>query len=132
MRGRFADTNVLLYLTSGDLQKAKIAERLLDEGLTLSVQVLNEFANVARRKFDMSWPQINHALSIIASVSTVVPLTLAIHRRGLVLAEEHRFATYDAMIVAAAELSGCTTLWSEDMQHGQLIAGRLHIVNPFR
>lgn len=131
MRGRFADTNVLLYLTSGDLQKANVAERLLDEGLILSVQVLNEFANVARRKFDMSWAQVNHALGVIAAVSTVVPVTLAIHRRGLALAEEHRFATYDAMIVAAAELSGCSTLYSEDMQHGRLIAGQLRILNPF-
>jgi predicted nucleic acid-binding protein len=131
MSGRFADTNVLLYLTSGDLAKAQTAERLLDEGLVLSVQVLNEFAHVARRKFGLSWAQTNDMLGTITSVSTVVPLTLETHRRGLALAELHRFATYDAMIVAAAELSGCDVLYSEDMHAGMLVAGRLRIVNPF-
>ncbi len=131
MSGRFGDTNVLLYLTSGDIGKSETAERLLDEGLVLSVQVLNEFAHVARRKFGLSWVQVQHLLRNIASVSTVVPLTLAIHRRGLSLCEQHRFATYDAMIVAAALQHGCEVLYSEDMQHGLLVEGRLRILNPF-
>ena len=132
MSDRFADTNVLLYLTSGDQRTAHTAERRLDAGLILSVQVLNEFAHVARRKFGLDWAQVNHLLGVVASVSTIVPLTLEIHRRGLALAEAHHFATYDAMIVAAALEAGCTTLYSEDMHDGQRIAGRLQIVNPFQ
>ncbi len=131
MSGRFSDTNVLLYLTSGDIEKAATAERLLEEGLTISVQVLNEFANVARRKFMLEWPHVHHLLRNIATVSVVMPLTLEIHRSGLGLAERHNFSIYDAMIIASALEAGCTTLYSEDMRHGQLIAGRLRIANPF-
>lgn len=131
MSGSFSDTNVLLYLTSADIEKATTVERLLEEGVTISVQVLNEFANVSRRKFRLEWPHVHHLLRNIATVSAVVPLTLEIHRSGLGLAERHNFSIYDAMIIASALEAGCTTLYSEDMQHGQLIAGRLRIANPF-
>lgn len=131
MSDRFADTNILVYLTSADRRKSDTAERLLDDGLMLSVQVLNELALVLRRKVKLDWEQVHHLLRNVAAVSTVVPITLDIHRRGLMLSEEHNFHIYDAMIVAAALEAGCTTLYSEDMQHGQLIAGRLRILNPF-
>ena len=131
MSGRFSDTNILLYLTSEDIEKAATAERLLEKGLTISVQVLNEFANVSRRKFGLEWSHVHHLLRNIATVSVVVPQTLETHRSGLGLAERHNLSIYDAMIVAAALEAGCTTLYSEDMQHGQVIAGRLHIINPF-
>lgn len=131
MSDRFADTNILVYLTSGDRSKSDTAERLLDEGLVISVQVMNELALVLRRKIKLEWQPVHHLLRNIAAVSTVVPLTLDIHRLGLVLSEKHSFPICDAMIVAAALEAGCTTLYSEDMQHGQLIAGRLRITNPF-
>ena len=131
MNDRFADTNVLLYLTSKEIVKARVAERLLGEGLVISVQVMNEFANAGRRKIGLSWAEIHEMLDTISAISTVVPLTLAIHRRGLAIAERYLLATYDAMIVAAALEAGCDTLYSEDMQHGQMIEGRLRIANPF-
>ena len=131
MNDRFADTNVLLYLTSKEIVKARVAERLLGEGLVISVQVMNEFANAGRRKIGLSWAEIHEMLDTISAISTVVPLTLAIHWRGLAIAERYLLATYDAMIVAAALEAGCNTLFSEDMQHGQMIEGRLRIANPF-
>lgn len=129
--GVFVDTNVLLYLYDDDPAKAqRVADVLLLRPL-ISVQVLNEFANVSLRKLSMTWPDIRKALYHIRSVCPVLPLTVETHGRGVELASLHKLAVYDAMIVAAAEAGGCDVLFSEDMQHGRRIAG-LRIADPFR
>ncbi len=132
MPGSFFDTNVLLYLASSDPAKADRAERLVADGGTISVQVLNEIANVARRKMRMSWKEINGFLAMVRGLVPVVPMTVETHEAGIALAERYGFSTYDAMIAASAILDGCHTLWSEDMQHGMEIDNGLRIVNPFR
>jgi predicted nucleic acid-binding protein len=114
------------------LGKAKRAEEIVAAVGAISVQVLNEIANVARRKMRMSWRETHGFLSIVQSLLTVTPLTAQSHRAGLVLAERYGFSIYDAMIVASAILGACDTLWSEDLQHGMVVDGRLRIVNPFR
>jgi predicted nucleic acid-binding protein len=129
---QFIDTNVLLYLLSADTIKANRAEKILVVGGTVSVQVLNEFASVASRKLKMSFAEIREVLSTIRALCKVVPLNEETHDRGLQIAEKHKFSIYDVMIVAAALLSGCSILLSEDMQHGQKIEGTLKIQNPFR
>lgn len=131
MEGRFVDTNVLLYLASGDPQRADQAEAVLAQGGTISVQVLNEIANVLRRKMRMSWPDTHVFLDMIRALLTVEPVTLAIHEKGLVVAERYGLSIYDGLIVAAALTTGCNTLLSEDMQNGLVIEGCLRIVNPF-
>ncbi len=128
----FFDTNISLYLLSADQAKADRAEELLAEGGLISVQVLNEFAAVASRKLRMSWPEIREVLDQIRAVSIVEPMTVETHERGLLIAERYGLFLYDALIVAAALLSGCSILYSEDMQHGQIIDGQLTICNPFR
>lgn len=129
---RFFDTNVILYLLSEDKSKADRAEELLQEGGVISVQVLNEFSSVGLRKLKMTVAEIREVLSIIRTLCHVVPLTEEAHDRGLDLVRDRGFSLYDAMIVATAELTGCTVLFSEDMQHGQSVEGRLKILNPFR
>jgi predicted nucleic acid-binding protein len=131
MPGSFFDTNVLLYLASGDAAKADQAEAHLAAGGTISVQVLNEIANVARRKMRMSWARTRVFLTALRGLLLVQPVTAGIHEAGLEIAERYRLSIYDAMIVAAALHAGCDTLWSEDMQHGMTLEGRLRIVNPF-
>jgi predicted nucleic acid-binding protein len=131
MPGSFFDTNVLLYLASGDPAKADRAERLVAVGGTISVQVLNEIANVARRKMQMSWKETNGFLAMVRGLLPVVPVTIETHETGIALAERYGFSTYDAMIAASAMLSGCDVLWSEDLQHDMAVDDRLRIVNPF-
>jgi predicted nucleic acid-binding protein len=132
MPASFLDTNVLVYVASSDAMKAEQAETIIAGGGAISVQVLNELANIARRKMRMSWSEIHRLLSTLRSLLTVYPLTLETHETGLALAERYGLSTYDAMIVASALGAGCDTLWSEDMQHGMVIDGRLRIANPFR
>lgn len=132
MSGRFFDTNVLLYLASDDAAKADRAEELLADGGTVSVQVLNEVANVGRRKMGLSWVELHAFLGLFRRLLEVRPVTAAIHDRGLAIAERYGLAIFDSMIVASALDSGCDRLWSEDMQHGLTIDKRLLIENPFR
>ncbi len=132
MPGNFFDTNVLMYLASSDLAKADRAEAVLRDGGAISVQVLNEIANVTRRKLRMSWEDTRGFLSSLRGLLTVHPVTAETHELGLSLAERYNLAIYDAFIAASALLSECDLLWSEDMQDGLAIDRRLRIVNPFR
>ncbi len=127
----FVDTNVLLYLLSVDAAKADRAEALLSERIVISVQVLNEFANVARRKFGLEWSELAQAMVDIRRFADVQPLTIDTHDRGMALAQRYHLNIYDAMIAAAALEAGCTTLASEDFQSGQRLDGRLTVRNPF-
>ena len=127
----FFDTNVVLYLLSADAAKADRAEDLLASGGTISVQVLNEFAAVARRKIRMSWPEIRETLTPIRAVCAVEPLSTATHDQATKISERYGLSVYDSLIVAAALLAGCKTLYSEDMQDGQIIERKLTIRNPF-
>jgi len=127
----FIDTNVLLYLLSSDADKADRAETILQTGGLISVQVLNEMANVALRKLAMPWEEINEVLSLIRAMCRVEPLTVETHDRGRHVAERYKLNVYDAMIAASALLGECEILYSEDMQHGLLIDDQLRIRNPF-
>ena len=131
MKASFFDTNILIHLASDDAAKADRAETTIAAG-AISVQVLDELANVARRKMGMSWADIRVFLRTLRALLTVHPLTLEVHETGLVLAERFGMSTYDAMIGASAIHAGCDTLWSEDMQHGMALAPGLRVLNPFR
>jgi predicted nucleic acid-binding protein len=127
----FIDTTVLLYLLSPHEGKADRAEEVLGARGTISVQVLNEFTNIARRKLSMPWAEIGDLLALVRSFCETKPLTLETHERGLLVAERYGLSLYDSMIVAAALVAGCETLYSEDMQHGLLVEKQLRVCNPF-
>ncbi len=127
----FIDTNVVLYLFSADTAKADRAEELLAEGGMVSVQVLNEFVSVARRKLTMTWLDIGDVLTQIRAVCRVEPLTVETQARGVAIAERYNLSIYDATILASALDAGCSVVYTEDMQHGQVIEDVLTIRNPF-
>lgn len=127
----FADSNVLLYVTSDDSNKAGVATRVLNSRPAVSVQVLNEIVNVTRRKFGRSWRDVREFLDRIAPFVEVRSVTLDTHRRALMIAERYQTSWWDALIVAAALEAECDTLYSEDMHAGLVIDDRLRIVNPF-
>lgn len=128
----FLDTNILLYVFSGDTVKADMAEQVLSRGGFISVQVLNEFASVAHRKMDMSFSEIRAVLLPIQQICQTVSLHSDTHTDALWIAEKFGFNFWDALIVASAFEADCTLLYTEDLQHGQIVAERLRIVNPFQ
>ena len=130
MSGDFIDTNVVLYLLD-DGHKADRAEALMANGPRISVQVLNEAEVNCRRKAGMSWEETGAFLSGIKALCPVEDLTLQTHEVGRALAERYGCSVYDAMIVAAALIAGCTTLYTVDMHDGLLVEDQLRLVNPF-
>lgn len=127
----FFDSNILVY-AFGDEPRTAVAYELLQRGGAISTQSLNELANVLRRKFKWDWPRIHAAIETVTDrCSILVILDLDLHRLGLRLAERYTLSIYDAMIAAAAVTAECDTLYSEDMQDGLVIDGRVSVVNPF-
>ena len=127
----FLDSNILLYAYSDDRRSAA-AKKITSEPFSISVQVLNEFANVSAKKQKLDWDTIEERLTAIVTLAeTILPLTMETHLLGIEIARRYRLQLHDSMIVAAALLADCTTLHSEDMHHGLVIEDHLTILNPF-
>ena len=128
----FVDTNIVIYAFATDDPQAATAGLILSRRPAISVQVLNEFAAVCRRKQELPWDEIAARLAVVRELcSAVLPLTIDVHATAMRLAATAGIGVYDSLIVAAALQAGCATLWSEDMQDGRLIDDRLTIRNPF-
>jgi len=129
----FFDSNVLIYaMVSGDARREP-AQQLMEQGGVISVQVLNEFVNVALRKMRMPWDDIIDALDAVRILFPLpVSITLDTHEAALRVAQQYGFGIYDAQIAASALEANCSTLYSEDLQDGQVIADTLTIRNPFK
>lgn len=126
------DSNVLLCLVSSDPLKAGRAREIVAKGGGISVQVLDEIANVLRRKAGMPRPDIRLFLSTVRDLLTVQDISIEAHDAGLALAERYGLSVHDAMIAASAPGAGCDILWSEDMHDGLLVQGKLRVTNLFR
>ena len=132
----FIDTNLLIYADSGDEPvKQRIALTLLkqlrlNQTGVLSTQVLNEYCNVALNKLKLPHADIREQMQFWEQYE-VVQVTPAIIHMGLDLHQTRSLGFFDALIVAAAKTSGCTVLYSEDMNAGEMVNG-VRIVNPFR
>lgn len=126
----FFDTNILVYAqTTGP--KGILARRLLTADGVISVQVLNEFSNVMRKKSGKSWPEIKAAIADIeAALADIRPISVQTHRKAMVICEANQLSFYDALIIAAASEAECGLLWTEDLHNGAKIAG-VKIQNPF-
>ncbi len=128
---RFLDTNILIYAFAAEDAKGEIAERALAAGGSISVQVLNEFANVSRRKLGLEWSEIGKRIELVKSlVETPSPLTADIHDAARDFARSRKIEFYDALIVAGALAAKCDLLLSEDFQNGAKF-GKLQVLNPF-
>jgi predicted nucleic acid-binding protein len=128
----FFDTNVLIYAVAQNDPRSAQAEELLTSGGALSVQVVNEFVSVARRKILMSWKDVTEAVDAFRILCpSPIPVTVEMHEAALRIAEKHGYNIYDALVVAAALEAGCAALYSEDLHDGQRIDRQLTIRNPF-
>lgn len=128
----FFDTNILISAVGKNDPRAAKAEALLASGGVISIQSLNEFVSVARRKLGMSWKEVKEFLDLICVLCpNPVPISIDTHREALAVAEKYGYSIYDALIASAALDAGCKTIYSEDLQDGQIINRQLTIRNPF-
>ena len=118
----FFDSNVLIYAFTQAGDKTDTARQMLSRGGAVNVQALNETANTLQRKFNVGWPRIGQIVdAILRACPNPLPLTLDTHRAALRICERYGYSIYDGLIIAAAKEAGCATLYSEDLQHGQII-----------
>ena len=128
----FVDSNVLLYLLGDDLRKNLIARRILYASPVISTQVIAENLNIIFRKlFLTDSAKINGHKEWLEGFCEVVVVTAEILSQALRLKERYLYQWYDCVILATALANNCETLYSEDMQHGQVIEGSMTIINPF-
>jgi predicted nucleic acid-binding protein len=127
----FFDTNALLYLLSSDNNKADWISQNLQQSNVISVQVLNEFTSASLRKIKISNTELDEFLDLFKSTFSVRAIDVETFDTGLMVSRRYGYQHYDAMIIASALQAGCERLYSEDMQHRQIIDKRLQIVNPF-
>lgn len=127
----FFDTNVLVYAFLSTDRRHATARSLLAAGGVFSVQVANEFVDVARRKLRWEWDDVAEMLAALrAWLGVPAPLTDDTHQAALALARRYNLRIYDGLILSAAKQAGCETLYTEDLQDGQTIEGVL-VRNPF-
>jgi len=133
----FLDTNILVYAYDEHEPEKQIrAQTLLrtaiqEESAVLSVQVLGEFFVVVTRRIKEPL-SANDAEKIIDALSIlpVVEIDLTLVKRAIATKTRYRISYWDLLIVAAAERAGCSTILSEDLNHGQEYNGVL-VENPF-
>lgn len=127
----FLDSNIVLYALGNDLGKRVVAAAFLAQKPIISTQVINECSHVLRRKRKYAPEEVNRELSAVIKAVTVVDVGIQEIRQAWEIAARYGFSHYDSLIIAAALAAGCSTLYSEDLQHEQVIDSKLTVCNPF-
>jgi predicted nucleic acid-binding protein len=128
----FLDSNILIYLLGTDKQKKEKATILLDPRFNISTQVVAENVNACLRKFKLTKEKAFSHGDFLLSKFNVITIEKSFFSIAFHLSTKYQFSFWDSLIVASAIQSDCTLLYSEDMQDGLVIEGKLKIVNPFK
>lgn len=127
----FIDSNILVYLLEQDRERRDLVLGFSNKGYLLSTQVISENINTCLKKLKMTKEEsFEHGNYLFNSYNLVI-ITKEIIKRAFKISVRYKYSYWDSMILAAALENDCNTLYSEDMQHNQLIDEKLKIVNPF-
>lgn len=134
MNGRaFIDTNIILYLYSNEEDKRDIALDILSNHMSfISFQVINEFINVAKKKLKRSQREILIAVDEIMAACLLIDFSRDIIEKAVQISERFKFSYYDSRIISSGLRAECPVLYTEDLQHNQIIENRIKIINPFQ
>ena len=127
----FADTNIVVHAYGVDPAKITAAQAIINAAPVISTQVINEFHNVARRKLGLDMVTRHRVATDLLQCCRVVAIDQAIVAAAMRVESRYQVSYWDALILAAALAAGCDTLYSEDLQDGQVFEGRLTVKNPF-
>ena len=126
------DTNVLLYLyDSSAAEKRQTSELLVSSQPFISTQVISEFINVTKRLQKITKREILEKCNLVIASCQIISVNHKILSDALFLLNKYALQIFDSIIVASSLEANCTVLYSEDLQHNQLIEKRLTIINPF-
>lgn len=130
----FIDTNILVYCYAHDEQvkHQKALDIANNPEAFISTQVLTELSNTLKKKFKLDWQTIESVILEVSSGFNIYVNKPSTIERACTIADKYQYSFYDSLIIVSALSANCKTLYSEDMQDGQLIENSLTIVNPFR
>ncbi len=128
----FLDTNILIYSIGNIIPKKRIAVNMIGKNAVISTQVIAESANVMQRKLKYSYSEIRTVTDRFAEEMNLHIITHRNVRTAFDIAEKYGYSYYDSQVIAVALESGCAVLYSEDLQHNQIIEQHLRIMNPFQ
>jgi predicted nucleic acid-binding protein len=128
----FLDTNIFIYAYSNELDKKERSFELLNRLLCItSTQVLSELSNVCFKKLKFSYNAISEVIKEVMDFCDIFIVTEITIQRAIFIKGRYGYSYYDSLILASALESNSSILYSEDLQHGQVIENLLEIVNPF-
>ena len=130
----FLDSNIFRYaFNDADVGKQAIAKSVLlaDRNCAISAQVVNEVSNNLLKRFGRSNADVLAFIEDCYTRYEVADISQDVFMKAVVLRERYQFSYYDSVIVAAALLMDCSSLYSEDMHHDLVVEDNLVIVNPF-
>ena len=130
----FLDTNLFVYLysDSNELKKEQTIQTINKYERFVSTQVLNEFCNVCIRKLNLPISSVKDAINEIKDTCNLIIVDDATVITALEQQEKYKYSYYDSLMIASALESNCQCLLSEDMADGQIIEGKLTILNIFK
>ena len=132
----FLDTNIVIYAYSeNEPKKQEIANNILEQynnQIIISTQVINELSNTLFRKFKLNANDVKEVVLELNEYFPIVNFSVQTQLKGIEIKEKYKLQFYDSMILATALENGCNILFSEDMQHNQVIENSLTIINPFK
>lgn len=129
----FVDTNLWVYLYS-DKPKGNIVKEFFDKhfaNVTISTQVLGELFSVLTKKDFKTKEEARDIISDLAMNFRVREINKSFVFKATEVSIKYKYSYWDSLIIASALEDDCSILYSEDLQHGQVIEDRLKIVNPF-
>ena len=127
----FADTNLFIYAESQDQDKSSRAIEIIQDAPVISSQVINETVSVLTRKHGFLLSEAHEIAESLLDLCEVVAVDAHTIRKAIDLAKRYSLSHWDSLIIAAALLADCQTLFSEDLQHGQVFDSQLTVINPF-
>ncbi|PSL28749.1 PIN domain-containing protein [Dyadobacter jiangsuensis] len=126
------DTNVLLYLyDANDHTKRRVSEGIVASNPIISTQVISEFINVTKRALKLPKQEILYKCNLVFDRCQIISVDQEILDHSYYLLKKYDFQIFDSIIISSTLAAGCNTLYSEDLQHNQLVEGKLTIINPF-
>ena len=128
---RFLDANIVIYLFDKDVKKKETVIELLKERPLISSQVVIECLNISIKKLKISSDICFKNAELLMQNCEFFMIGIHTLKKSFEVAKRYQYSHLDSLIITSALETNCNILYSEDMQHNQIIENKLKIINPF-